>query len=99
MYGHILFRVDVKPSSSIRLFVIMRNHGGENLDEPCRNLQNVKDKHPDQPAKKMCAASGFTYCICSTAVVGDNSFSEMCVYARRVLHCCRVHYVINVLNF
>ena len=30
--------------------------GVTTLDAPTRNVQNIKDKHPDQPAKKTCDA-------------------------------------------
>jgi len=42
---------------------------------------------------KRCAASVFTFCLCWTTVVGDNSLSEMRIYARRFVQCYRAHYV------
>jgi hypothetical protein len=53
------------------------------------NLLNIKDKHDGQPAS--------TFCLCWTAVVVNNAFSDIYVRLGRFVQCCRAHYVTEVL--
>ena len=88
--------------SAITGYVQTSQPGGEractastiNLIESIRNLQNIKDKHADQPAKKKRATPYRTHVL---PLVVNNSFSKMCVCARCFVHCYRARYVIRVL--
>ena len=58
------------------------------------NLQNIKDQHVKRPTKRPTTSK---FCLCWTTVVGDNSSSIICVYARCFVQCYRAHYASTVL--
>ena len=55
-----------------------------NVDAPTRNLQDIKDKHADQPAKNVPHPTTSTCCLCSTAVAGNIFFFSK-MYVQDVL--------------
>ena len=66
--------------------------GRRGCNAATRNLQNIKGGS----AKWVRHSTASTSCHCCTAVGGNFSFSEMCVYEGRFLRCYRAHCVIIV---
>jgi len=64
---------------------------------PTSNLQDIKDKCADQPAKNMRHPTTSTCCLCWTAEVGNNSFFKTVGTCKMFCAVLRANNVIKVL--
>lgn len=71
--------------------------GASGCNAPTNNSQNIKVKHIDQPAKKMCDTLPHLHGASRTSVVRDSSFPKTYVYSIRFVGCYSWHYTIKEL--
>ena len=71
-----------------------------NVGSPTRDLQNIKDKHADQPAKKPCDTLSQPRVASVEPPWLETTHFQKCVYvyARCFVRCYRVLWVINALT-